>query len=160
MQGIGEALALLSGFSYAVAYVCVAKGSTRARGDNGALLSVVMTALVAGLVWAPGVASRGLPDLADHAVSVGWFALSGILTIVWGYGNDPCYELTHAPSEKAAVREHPRVECLNGFSCGPVSSRQPIQRPSAYPPFPSCPGRNQSDRDSNLCHVKRFRGNV
>lgn len=84
MRGIGEALALLSGFSYAAAYVCVAKGSTRARGDNGAFLSVVTTALVAGLAWAPGVASRGLPDLAEHAAAVGWFALSGILTIICG----------------------------------------------------------------------------
>lgn len=83
MPGVGEALALLSGLSYASAYVAVAKGAGNRSGDNGALLSVVMTALLAGLAWMPGALAGGLPA-TDRPTGFAWFALSGVLTVVLG----------------------------------------------------------------------------
>jgi drug/metabolite transporter (DMT)-like permease len=85
MVGIGEALALASGFSFAVGSVAVAKGSRKAAGNNGALLSVIVTAFAAASVW---IVMAGAPlepfGRQGFLLGAGWFALSGVLTIVLG----------------------------------------------------------------------------
>jgi drug/metabolite transporter (DMT)-like permease len=85
MAGIGEALALVSGFSFAAGSVAVAKGSRTTGGDNGALLSVIVTALAAAGVWIV-LAQDPLEPFGRRGflLGAGWFALSGVLTIVLG----------------------------------------------------------------------------
>lgn len=62
----------------------VGKGAQRGGGDNGAFLSVIATAVLAGMLWLPGALLNGFPSLAGHAEGLGWFALSGLLTIILG----------------------------------------------------------------------------
>jgi drug/metabolite transporter (DMT)-like permease len=85
MAGIGEGFALLSAFGFAAASTTVAKSAGKGpKGDNGAFLSVIMSAGSAFVIWLmfrdPGPllpAQNALPGMA-------WFALSGILTIMLG----------------------------------------------------------------------------
>jgi drug/metabolite transporter (DMT)-like permease len=82
LLGFGEVLALFSGFCYAAASVSVAKSAAYQGGDNGALLSVIITAGAALAIFAwtgpvPNVSYGTLSGLA-------WFALSGLLTVILG----------------------------------------------------------------------------
>jgi drug/metabolite transporter (DMT)-like permease len=81
----GEALALGAALAYGLAGVLIVRGTAAARGDNGAFLSVVMTAVVSGLLWL-GWGSVGLADMAAPgglwAVAV--FALAGVMANVFG----------------------------------------------------------------------------
>jgi drug/metabolite transporter (DMT)-like permease len=84
LLGVGEGLALLSGFSYAAASVAIAKSAQGKGGDNGALLSIFVTVLMSFVVW---VASQAISGAANQYYSlrgIGWFAFSGLLTIVIG----------------------------------------------------------------------------
>lgn len=83
--GPGEVLAFLSAFSFAAASVSVAK-SGRASGDNGAFLSIIVTALGAFLVWALAQVLHGPPVHTYNLIGVFWFVVSGLLTIVIGRG--------------------------------------------------------------------------
>lgn len=87
MMLTGEAFALLAAVFFAANGVAVAKGVAQAggRGDHGALLSIIMTAIMAAAVWlvTPG---SGAFALSGSALTVGiwWFAVSGVLTIFLG----------------------------------------------------------------------------
>jgi uncharacterized membrane protein len=77
---VGESLALLSACCFAAANVTVARG---ARGqDNGAFLSILMTAVVAGAAWIYDGLREGWPQV--NAVGMLWFAAAGVLTIFIG----------------------------------------------------------------------------
>jgi drug/metabolite transporter (DMT)-like permease len=77
---VGELLALLSACCFAAANVTIVRGA-RSR-DNGAFLSILMTAAIAGVVWMYGGLRTGWPQV--NAVGMIWFAAAGVLTIFIG----------------------------------------------------------------------------
>lgn len=77
---MGELLALLSASCFAAANVTIIRGANGK--DNGAFLSILMTAALAGLLWAGTGATRGWPEI--NAEGVLWFALAGVLTVFIG----------------------------------------------------------------------------
>lgn len=83
----GEVLSLLAAFFFAVNGVMVAKGVAQGdgRGDHGALLSIIMTTVMAAALWlaVPGSGALAAPEAA-LASGVFWFAVSGVLTIFLG----------------------------------------------------------------------------
>jgi drug/metabolite transporter (DMT)-like permease len=81
----GELFALMAAVFFAVAGVTVAKGSGHGKGDNGALLSIVMTVISAAVVWLPTASLARIPAERDAAVAgVAWFVLSGLLAVFLG----------------------------------------------------------------------------
>lgn len=81
---LGEALALVAVFCFAIANVAVAKASQKAGGDRGAFLSVILTTVLAAVLWL--VLPAGA-DFATHEApwqGVFWFALAGLLATVVG----------------------------------------------------------------------------
>lgn len=82
---IGEGLALLAACSFALAGVAIAGGAPRARGDNGAFLSIVLTGVLAGILWMT-TGSAFPRTLSDPQVLAGIaiFILAGVLSIVLG----------------------------------------------------------------------------
>ncbi len=85
MPFLGELLALTGATCFAIANVTISLGAVRKKGDNGALLSVIVTAAVSLLVWLLIGAECAL-DHAPQAVLLGlaWFTASGLLTTVFG----------------------------------------------------------------------------
>jgi drug/metabolite transporter (DMT)-like permease len=81
---IGDVFALASALLFAMASIAIAKAAHNRSADNGVLLSIVMT----GALSAAALLLQGKLPAADTKSSmvaaVGWFALSGILAIVWG----------------------------------------------------------------------------
>lgn len=84
MLGTGESLALLSGLSYAVANVSIAKSASRGGGDNGALLSIIVTVLLAFIVWLSDITLHSVRVSYIEPAGLAWFAIAGLLTIVLG----------------------------------------------------------------------------
>jgi len=82
LLGTGELLALLSGLCYATANVSVARSAAGKGGDNGALLSVIITAGAAFALFALSGPVAGAAY--DNPAGLAWFALSGLLTVVLG----------------------------------------------------------------------------
>lgn len=79
---MGELFALLSAACFATANVTITRGSASGDADNGAFLSILLTAGVAAIAMfvsghAPSAASLNVPGLA-------WFALGGVLTAFVG----------------------------------------------------------------------------
>jgi drug/metabolite transporter (DMT)-like permease len=85
MAGWGEALALLGAVAFAGSGAVVAKGATqKGSGDNGALLSVIITAVAAGGIWL-ATPAMAIPVLQSECLlGSAWFALSGFVTIFLG----------------------------------------------------------------------------
>lgn len=82
---IGEALAVCAALAYGLAGVLIVRGKATARGDNGAFLSVVMTAVMSGLLWVGwGTVAVGDVVTAEGLRAVGIFALAGVLANVFG----------------------------------------------------------------------------
>jgi drug/metabolite transporter (DMT)-like permease len=82
---IGEAFALFSATCYGLSGAAIAKGAPDARGDNGALLSIVLTALFSGALWlAIGTHDLWPLDDPDVAAALVFFVLAGVLSIVFG----------------------------------------------------------------------------
>lgn len=79
---MGELVALFSAACFAASNVTIARGADRRSGDNGAFLSILMTALLAGLAMLLFRPPQG--SHAANLAGVAWFALSGLLTIFVG----------------------------------------------------------------------------
>lgn len=82
---LGELLALVAATGFALANVTISLGAVRKKGDNGALLSVMATGVVASIAWV----LLGAPLSLDQArtilaIGLAWFVLSGLLTTVFG----------------------------------------------------------------------------
>lgn len=81
----GEALAVLAAFSYSLAGVLIVRGKVTAQGDNGVFISVVMTAVISGLLWLYRGTLEGADILtAEGLWAVGIFALAGVMANVLG----------------------------------------------------------------------------
>ena len=79
---MGELFALLSALCFSMSNVTIGRGVEAEGGENGAFLSIVVTAAISGSVWLVQIALHGAPVL--HLRSVLWFAGAGILTIFIG----------------------------------------------------------------------------
>ena len=82
---IGEAFALFSAACFGLAGAAIARGAPDARGDNGAFLSIVLTALLSGLLWlGMGTHLPWPPDDPAVLMAMGYFVLAGVLSTVLG----------------------------------------------------------------------------
>lgn len=79
---MGEIFAFLSTCCFAAANVTVSRGAGAKGQDNGAFLSILMTATIAGVLWIAVLARHGWPPINVPALL--WFALAGVLTIFIG----------------------------------------------------------------------------
>lgn len=81
----GEFYAVLSVIAFAFGGVAVAKARRAGPGDGGALLSVVLTAALSGMVWmaAGGQLRSGLAE-REGLTGLAWFAVSGLLSTAAG----------------------------------------------------------------------------
>jgi drug/metabolite transporter (DMT)-like permease len=81
----GEAFAVLAAVFFAASGVTVAKGAGHGGGDHGALLSIILTAILAAVFWLPTASLDRLPNTREALYAgVAWFALSGLLTVFLG----------------------------------------------------------------------------
>jgi drug/metabolite transporter (DMT)-like permease len=83
----GEILALLSATFFAVANVTLARGTVPGDADNGAFVSLLVTAAIAAICWIALGAAHGFAPVTGRALA--WFAAAGVLTAfigrVFGY---------------------------------------------------------------------------
>jgi drug/metabolite transporter (DMT)-like permease len=83
---MGDLLALISALCWAAANVTIGLGIRSHRGgkgaDNGAFLSILLTTVLAALVWVGGGLHLGWP--AFNLPGILWFAAAGVLTIFLG----------------------------------------------------------------------------
>lgn len=78
----GDALAIASALAFAAANILIARGSRPGGGDNGAFVSLVITALIAGAGWLAQGLWRGFEPVTWRAL--GWFAGAGVFTAFIG----------------------------------------------------------------------------
>lgn len=81
----GETLALAAALAYGAAGVAIVRGRASARGDNGVLVSVVLTASFSGALWL-GWGRVGLDTLGagSAAPALAAFVLAGLFSNVLG----------------------------------------------------------------------------
>lgn len=105
----GQLLALLSAVSFAFGNVFISKGS-KGGGDRGVLFSVLVTMVFSGVLWLVlEGGSIGTTDTQEWWVGVGWFALAGILAMVFGR------TFLFASIRKLGVTRASAVKRLNPF---------------------------------------------
>jgi len=78
----GEALALASATCFAVSNVTIARGARPGAEDNGAFVSLLITAAVSGAGWIALGMARGFEPVTARALL--WFAGAGVLTAFIG----------------------------------------------------------------------------
>jgi drug/metabolite transporter (DMT)-like permease len=78
----GDALAVASAVSFAVANILIARGSRPESGDNGAFVSLLITAFIAGAGWVIEGLVRGFEPIT--AAALWWFAGAGVFTAFIG----------------------------------------------------------------------------
>ncbi|HZZ91511.1 MAG TPA: DMT family transporter [Usitatibacter sp.] len=78
----GDALAIASATSFSLANILIARGSRPEGGDNGAFLSLLVTAAIAGAGWAIEGTVRGFEPVTRAALL--WFAGAGVFTAFIG----------------------------------------------------------------------------
>lgn len=79
---MGSLFALISALGFSAANIMVRKGTTVSSKNNGAFLSMVITALLSGLIFVGIGLSKGWPLVSWKAIV--WFCLAGILTTFLG----------------------------------------------------------------------------
>jgi drug/metabolite transporter (DMT)-like permease len=78
----GEALALASATCFAISNVTIARGAHPAAEDNGAFVSLLITAAISGAGWVAAGMARGFEPVTPRALL--WFAGAGVLTAFIG----------------------------------------------------------------------------
>ena len=79
---MGELLALFSASCFAASNVTITRGSRGKGKDNGAFLSILLTAAIGGIWWLAGSAGHGFPHMNPRSML--WFGAAGLLTIFVG----------------------------------------------------------------------------
>ena len=79
---MGEFFALLSAFCFATANVTITKGSMPSNADNGAFLSILLTAGIASIAMLASGSTLAAESL--NIPGLAWFALGGVLTAFVG----------------------------------------------------------------------------
>lgn len=79
---MGDLFAILSASFFAAANVTVTRGTTHQSQDNGAFVSIVLTAVIAGTMYLGAHTAGGTPAIT-HA-GLYWFAAAGLLTVFVG----------------------------------------------------------------------------
>jgi drug/metabolite transporter (DMT)-like permease len=79
---MGELLAFLSTCFFAAANVTISRGTGPKGQENGAFLSILMTAGIAAIAWVYVLMTQGWPRIDPLALA--WFGGAGILTIFIG----------------------------------------------------------------------------
>jgi drug/metabolite transporter (DMT)-like permease len=78
----GDAFAMGSAVSFAVANVTIARGARAGTEDNGAFVSLLLTTAISGAAWVALGMARGFPPVTTRAVL--WFAGAGVFTAFVG----------------------------------------------------------------------------
>jgi drug/metabolite transporter (DMT)-like permease len=79
---MGELFAILSAVLFAIANITVSRGASAQSEDNGAFLSIVLTALLSGAMYTWGYSAKGVPAITSAGLY--WFAAAGLLTVFLG----------------------------------------------------------------------------
>jgi len=79
---MGELFAILSASFFAAANVTVTRGTTSQSQDNGAFVSIVLTAAIAGMMYLANATTGEAPVITSTGMY--WFAMAGLLTIFVG----------------------------------------------------------------------------
>ena len=79
---MGELFAILSALLFAAANITVSRGANLQSQDNGAFMSIVLTALLSGVMYAWAYTSKGVPAITSAGMY--WFAAAGLLTVFLG----------------------------------------------------------------------------
>lgn len=79
---MGELFAILSASFFAAANITVSRGTTSQSQDNGAFVSIVLTAVIAGAMYIGAYTSENTPTITRAGMY--WFAAAGLLTIFVG----------------------------------------------------------------------------
>jgi drug/metabolite transporter (DMT)-like permease len=79
---MGELLALFSASCFAASNVTITRGSRGKGQDNGAFLSILLTATIGAIWWLADSARHGFTGMNPRSLL--WFAVAGILTIFIG----------------------------------------------------------------------------
>jgi len=78
----GDLFAVASAACFAVANITIVRGAAPGDDDNGAFLSLMSTAVIAGSGWAILGAARGFEPVTGRALL--WFAAAGLFTMFIG----------------------------------------------------------------------------
>lgn len=80
--GAGDGFALASAGCFAAGNIAIARGARPGAADNGAFVSLLLTTVIAGVLWAALGAWRGFEPVTLRALA--WFAGAGVLTAFVG----------------------------------------------------------------------------
>jgi drug/metabolite transporter (DMT)-like permease len=78
----GDAFAIASAVCFAVSNITIARGARPGAEDNGAFVSLLLTAAIAGAGWLVAGAVRGFEPVTARAIV--WFAGAGVFTAFVG----------------------------------------------------------------------------
>jgi len=105
----GQLLAVLSGFSFALANNFISR-AVRSGGDKGVMFSVLVTMAISGLLWLTLEAGQTAEvDGATLWRGVAWFALAGVCAMVLGRS------LLYESVQRLGVARSTAVKRLNPF---------------------------------------------
>ncbi len=79
---MGSIFALMAALGFSLSNVMIKKGTTKASKNNGAFVSILITALLSGIIFIIVGLSNGFPIINTKGVS--WFIIAGILTTFLG----------------------------------------------------------------------------
>jgi drug/metabolite transporter (DMT)-like permease len=79
---VGDLYAVASALCFATANVMIVRGAARGGDDNGAFLSLLLTAGISGVGWALAGLTRGFEPVTWRALA--WFAGAGVFTMFIG----------------------------------------------------------------------------
>lgn len=80
----GQLLAILSAMAFALSNIFISRTS-RSGGDKGVIFSVLVTMGISAVIWLVLEASRtGMPATSADWTAIAWFALAGVLAMVFG----------------------------------------------------------------------------
>lgn len=79
----GDLIALGAALFWAAAGLTIARGA-RSSADNGAFLSILLTAALSGVIWLAAGGVRRLEPALESPSGLGWFVVAGLLSLFFG----------------------------------------------------------------------------